>query len=270
MHPQKGYYSLIQFCPDASRAETVNLGVILFCPSTGFLKAKTSSNSRRAEKLVNPDKLARKALRQSLLAIEKRLVVDQESLRDIESLHRFVATRGNTLQLTSFRPVRVTDPAQNLSELFEELVEEMVSKSVNSRTMFPELDELFTRLSEEGRAELDYRIQLPVMEIDFKVPFAYQNGVLNLVKPQRFVDDDSQKALNLAIRGNLIQKHGLSNAIPSKLVVVSRFESKCEGDFISHVESLLTEYGVEHVKESGLEAFVKLVETEAHFQIQSS
>ncbi len=63
MTPQKGYYSLIQFCPDASRLESINIGVILFCPEMGFLDDKTSSNTRRAEKLVGRGELAREALK---------------------------------------------------------------------------------------------------------------------------------------------------------------------------------------------------------------
>ena len=39
MTTEKGYYSLIQFCPDVSRLEAVNLGVILFCPGSAFLQA---------------------------------------------------------------------------------------------------------------------------------------------------------------------------------------------------------------------------------------
>ena len=37
MNSKRGYYSLIQFCPEPSRAEAVNLGVLLFCPEAGFI-----------------------------------------------------------------------------------------------------------------------------------------------------------------------------------------------------------------------------------------
>ena len=190
MAPQKGYYSLIQFCPDASRQETVNLGVLLFCPASGFLDAKTSSNTRRAEKLVGRRQLARKALKQAQLSIEQRLKV--------------------------------------------------------------------------GRASVDYHYRLPVLEQDFKVPFAYRNGTLNLVKPQRFLDRAPQKVLELATRGNLIRKHGLPDEPHSRLIVVSRFESTCEPEFISHVDRLLNEYDVTHVPEQKLDHFITLVDSEAH------
>lgn len=37
----KGYYSIIQYCPDLSRFEAANVGVLLFCPERAFLKALT-------------------------------------------------------------------------------------------------------------------------------------------------------------------------------------------------------------------------------------
>ena len=35
----RGYYSIVQYCPDPSRLEAVNIGVALFCPEIKFLKA---------------------------------------------------------------------------------------------------------------------------------------------------------------------------------------------------------------------------------------
>ncbi len=53
MSTKRGYYSLIQFCPNPSRAEAVNLGVLLFCPEAGFIGARTSATNQRAAKLAN-------------------------------------------------------------------------------------------------------------------------------------------------------------------------------------------------------------------------
>lgn len=40
MNTSKGYYSLVQYCPDRSRMESANLGVVLFCPDLDFLDVK--------------------------------------------------------------------------------------------------------------------------------------------------------------------------------------------------------------------------------------
>ena len=38
--PTRGYYSLIQFCPDTCRLEVANVGVVLYCPEVSFLISK--------------------------------------------------------------------------------------------------------------------------------------------------------------------------------------------------------------------------------------
>jgi len=265
MKPQKGYYSLIQFCPDASRAESVNLGVILFCPNLGFLEAKISSNIRRAEKLVGRGELAREALKMAKTSIEHRLQVDRDAFKDIDDLTRFVETRGNALVLTQPRPIKVFNPAEELPRLFEELVGGKSGiRSRDSEKLFPKLQSLFSRLSSEGRAELNYHAKLPVFGQEFTVPFAYRNGVLNLVKPQRFSHRAPQQALNLAIRGDLIHKHGLEDAPNPNLVVVSRFDIPCDPEFISHVDRVLEEYSVKHIRQSEVSEFAERIDVEAH------
>ena len=130
--------------------------------------------------------------------------------------------------------------------------------------MFPELQNLFSQLRQQGRAMVDYRYRLPILEQDCTVPFAYRNGTLNLVKPQEFLVRPTQKALELATQGSLIRRHGLPDEPRARLVVVSRFESTCEPELVVHVDRLLTEYEVTHVPERELNQFVNLIESEAH------
>jgi len=49
MDARKGYYTLIQFRPDASRLEAVNMGILLFCPETGFIAAPGQNQSAGRE-----------------------------------------------------------------------------------------------------------------------------------------------------------------------------------------------------------------------------
>lgn len=122
MKPKRGYYSLVQFCPNPSRLEAVNVGVVLFCPEAEFLDARTSSSNRRAEQLVGRGNLERAALNAAKRSIERRLEVDRESFKNVEDLRKFIDTRGNSLKLTESRPVKVVDPAEELEKLYEELV----------------------------------------------------------------------------------------------------------------------------------------------------
>lgn len=72
MKPQRGYYSLIQFCPDPSRLEAINVGVALFCPDSEFIGARTAAGNQRPAKLVGRDELNREALNSAKRAIERR------------------------------------------------------------------------------------------------------------------------------------------------------------------------------------------------------
>jgi len=263
---EKGYYSLIQFCPDVSRLEAVNLGVILFCPGSGFLKALTSRSTRRAEKLVGRADLARAALKSARLAIEKRLLVDRDSFRSLDDLQHFVATRGNSLQLTPPRPIKVSSPETELSRLFRELVSGNAARESEPEKppAFQTLQTLFVRLAAEGRASLNYEATLPVLGQEFTVPYAWQNGVLNLVKPHLFERNSAKAALDLAIRGDLIEKHGVNDNQKSQLIVVSKFAPKCEPDFVRHVAQLFNEYSVKHIPADAVEQFASEVNAEAH------
>ena len=121
MKPCKGYYSLIQFCPDPSRAEAVNVGIVLFCPEAEFIAARTARGNKRAAKLAG-GKFNREELNAAKRAIERRVEVDGEAFRTLDDLERFANSRGNALRLTLPRPVKVFDPKADLERLFDELV----------------------------------------------------------------------------------------------------------------------------------------------------
>lgn len=123
MNPKRGYYSLIQFCPDSSRLEAVNVGVLLFCPEIQFLAARTAASNDRAAMLVGCGGLDEAALNSAKRAVERRLEVDREAFQTLEDLQRFVASRGNALKLTDPRPLKVFDPEGDLDTLFAELVD---------------------------------------------------------------------------------------------------------------------------------------------------
>jgi hypothetical protein len=123
MAAKRGYYSLLQFCPDPSRAEVVNLGVVLFCPEVRFIAAKTAASNLRAAKLVGRSRFDSASLDAAKLAIERRLEVDRERFQTLEDFQYFVDTRANVLRLTTPRPVKVFDPEEDIRQLFDELVE---------------------------------------------------------------------------------------------------------------------------------------------------
>ena len=67
----KGYYSIIQYCPDLSRLEAANIGVLLFCPEVRFIRAKTSAGNDRIRRFFGTDILDK-----------ERLALDQANRRE--------------------------------------------------------------------------------------------------------------------------------------------------------------------------------------------
>jgi hypothetical protein len=261
----RGHYSLIQFCPDAARLEVANIGVALFCAEQNFFGVKLSNEHRRITQMFGRGDLDLARLRTSKEALEERLLDSKRAIRNIHDLDKLASLQVNQIRMTTFMPCRLTPvPSEDLSRLFDELVGPTLSPACKDKKLFPTLESLFARLESEGRAELNYSTKLPVFGQEFKVPFAYRNGSLNLVKPKSFSQKAPQHALDLAIRGDLINRHGVENATSPQLVVVSKFRPDCDPDFISHVDEVFKEYRVKHVRQSEVDQFANLVEEEAH------
>lgn len=122
MNLSKGYYSIVQYCPDLARAETANIGVVLLVPDRGLFRAKLVSDNTRVRHVFN---ISDSELRQ-LRAFKKSFIsrIEAESLRitSLETLQKFVDTRGNFIQLTPPRFVKVRNCEETLTELFTDLV----------------------------------------------------------------------------------------------------------------------------------------------------
>jgi hypothetical protein len=144
MDPKRGYYSLIQFCPDLSRLETVNVGVVLFCPEIRFIEARMSSNSDRARRLFGQD-VQSDRLRHAKAAMEARFRSDRKSFREVADLERFAQTRANDLLMTPPRPIKVLTPEAEIEALFKEMVGGRSARHALTRH-HPLLDETFHRL----------------------------------------------------------------------------------------------------------------------------
>jgi hypothetical protein len=123
MEPQRGYYSLVQFCPDASRLETVNVGVVLYCPGIAFLDVQLTTSDERVAQMFGSDAFRPASLEAAKRALASRLRSEKYRPRSLEDFQHFIDTRGNDLILTQHRPVKVVQPAAELADLFRRLVE---------------------------------------------------------------------------------------------------------------------------------------------------
>jgi hypothetical protein len=121
------------------------------------------------------------------------------------------------------------------------------------------------RPSLTGRVRFNEQVVIPVLGRSLEVPYAYQNGKLNLVKPQSFAEEGKALATagRLALQGDLLQKH--SEGAGRRLIVVPSFDKpERSADVRRRVEQLFGEYHIRVVPPESVEEFVAEVEREAH------
>jgi len=118
---RRGYYSIIQYCPDLSRMEAANIGVVLFCPEPCFLGTRTSPDDQRIRRFFGAEGVDWDHVEFAKQAILSRLS-DPAEFRTIRDLEHFAATRANEIQMTAPRPCKVFEPEAELDQLYEQLV----------------------------------------------------------------------------------------------------------------------------------------------------
>ena len=80
MKQLKGYYCLLQYCPDLARLEAANIGVLLFCPEWPSLRARTVRGNKRIQRFCGRADHDWARIESSKTAIEERLAVEARRL----------------------------------------------------------------------------------------------------------------------------------------------------------------------------------------------
>lgn len=119
-HPAKGYYSIIQYCPDLGRLEAANVGVLLFCPERQFLKAITVRTNARIRQFFGAEGHDWERINSYRQGIVERIEREGRDLSTLDDLQRFIAQRANLIQITPPRSMKVLDPETDLRTLFDE------------------------------------------------------------------------------------------------------------------------------------------------------
>lgn len=243
MEAQKGYYSLIQYCPDPSRLEVVNVGVLLFCPSLEFLGAKIARGNTKIRKafgnqdwsLVNAQKHA----------IKERIEIARQQFQGLEDLQEYAARRANNIVISVPRPMKVFDAAEDLENLFERLVgerERHIGPRVTTR-----LKQIVFDSGVKDFLEESISVKVPTIEEELVVPYGYQNGCFNLIEPVRFEAADFNttvsKACRHAVSGQYLSTLKDPQRGQFRLVVVGEFGQRSRAD-ISTVRKILEDHSV--------------------------
>src|SRR5581483_3419459 len=211
MTTYKGYYSVIQYCPDKTKLEVANMGVLLFCPELKFIDARLLNSNQKIRRFFGSGAFDNERLNFVKESIRTRVSLDKNRFNDLEDLMKFVQTRANEVQLSEPRPIKVENPEKDLDQLFNEITGGLKDEDeeVGKPGKINEIKELFRKPQLIKRVQFDKKIKLPILGREEIFPIAYNNGDLNLIKPEIFrnTPQSIQKAERIACEGKIIEKH---------------------------------------------------------------
>jgi hypothetical protein len=261
MKPSRGYYAIVQYCPDPSRAEAANVGVILFAPERGFIDVRSAKGHDRERRFFQVRAGDLERIEAAKHSLESRIRLYRDDFKTIEDLRDFAATRANELLIVPPRPIVVTEPEKQLDELFSELVGGRATTPPPQR-LRQELDQAF-KYSELGRRmKFNVPVQIPVVGRSIKVPYTYQNGRVNLIYPQHFPETRNEAtdiAMRLAAEGGLFDRYAQKN-----LIVVGELPPESADALTGPFEQIFRDFQSRFIPSARLGEFVREVEVEAH------
>lgn len=261
---------MVQYCPDVFRAEAVNVGLVLLRPEPHAIFVRMTNHYQRIKKLFGTPVDEVKNLKLSVQGMASRIEKSVNELKTSEDLVAFAASRGNALRLTEPRLAKLDDFEADFDRLFLQLVEqhstEHLAEASPAEVLPPKLSEVFYRLQQARKIWQPGTITVPVYRRKLDIPYAYKNGVVNLVKPHVFAADRraETQAAKLAVNGQLIEKH-LIDGEKHKLIVVSTQETPEQArEITDHVEPMFKDLGVRLVRPDRADEYAAEVENAAH------
>ncbi|GAB3817023.1 DUF3037 domain-containing protein [Pontibacter rugosus] len=119
-------YAVIRVVPCVEREEFINVGVILYCSSKGYLKAMYKLNEQRLCSFS--DKVDVAELQERLRAFERICLGRKEggTIGNLPVASRFrwlTSTRSTVVQTSPVHPGLCTEPQETLEKLYAQLVQ---------------------------------------------------------------------------------------------------------------------------------------------------
>jgi hypothetical protein len=225
---QPGYFCLIQFCPDLGRLEVANVGVLVFCPKLGFLRAKVESSNSRIIKFFGRENHDWKQINSFKTGIVNRIENESKTFRSLDDLKKFIDSRANLIQISEPRPMTVVDPSKDLDKLFSEFLGTRDPKEPG-RSLKKQFWESVQSAGIERKIKTDITVHVPVMNRDVEIPFGYQNSRLNLITPVKFkstnIEQSFRTACKYGVEGRSLYENSHSNLGDLQLVVLAKFQN---------------------------------------------
>ena len=265
-----GFYSVIQYCPNRFRAEGVNVGLVLLSLEPHALRVQMTHKFDRVRKLFGISKPDLNSLKIAIEAMKSRIESVTDGWRTPDEFAAFAGSRANDLRMTEPRLAKIAEINADFERLFSELVDGRTTASLAvespAEVLPPRLSEVFYKLQQEHKIWRPGQITVPVFKTKLEIPYAYKNGVVNLIKPQVFsaTKQAETQAAKLAINGDLIQRDPI-NGDRYQLIIVSTQETSEQAKEIDdHIDPLFKAYGVRFIRPANADAFANEVEQNAH------
>jgi hypothetical protein len=258
-HP--GFYSVVRFCPDIERGETVNVGVVLGSSGLG-MRVRMAERNEYVKRRFGADAFDNTRLTLIKDGFAERL---KEVEPNAEALAAFGAAEAGKLQLSPPRPVVVTDLDGEVLALFQRLVEDPEIARRERRTPKPDLSPIVKQLVRRNvPIQRRPEVSVPILDEPLTADFAFRNGARNIVKAVGLSgreDNAMEEASDLGSKGLLLAKHPGVDGARSKLVIVADIDDQ---QLRHRVSLLLSDHEVRFVEANELAEFAEEIEREAH------
>ena len=119
----KGYYSVIQYCPDRFRAEAVNVGLVLLCFEPQVLRVQMTEQFGNVRKLFAITRPDLNSLKIATDAMKSRIESASDSWATVEEFTAFVGSRANDLRMNEPRITKIVDVDTDFKRMFSGLVD---------------------------------------------------------------------------------------------------------------------------------------------------
>ncbi len=239
MNQQNGYYSLIQFCPDLSRLEGINVGVVVYSLEEKCVRVRISHDNSRIRKSFGKQDWT--LLNRAKLSIQNQLL--SQLFVTVEDLHAYIAKRANFLQLTPLRSMSIANIDSDVRALYDRLVG---SEAAERRRRIDW--QLGKKLQDAGVTDFvqkSVQVEIPNFNKSIRVPFAYQNGRYNLISPVMFEPEAIlAQTGKCALEGQFLYGKKHSSLGDMRLVVVANFDDQIEKSTRDLVKTIFEEHSV--------------------------
>jgi len=255
----RGFYSLIQYCPDLARSEAANIGVILAFPDKPFYEFKLAKTAARIRKFFGYDEISAKSYEALRDATTTKLHHLRSEIKTLDDLVRFIKSRANEIQLSEPRLIVTKDPWQELEDLFDRLVDKEQPKP-RRKGVRESLDEELKKPEYRNLVDRQVDVLVPKMAVSITIPYGFQNGRYNLIQPATFPYESGADFMSRTGRfrfeSELLYEEKQSPRGPMQLVVVGEFPDGGE-DMALRVKRMLEE---KHAKFYRAEELPRLIQ----------